>query len=41
MDNGHYLTIEDGLHDGVHIVGNPYPVSWALEAANVEQGMWR
>jgi len=41
MANGNYLTIEDGLRDGVHIVTSPYPVSWALEAANLEQGMWR
>jgi hypothetical protein len=40
MYNGHYLTIEDGIQQGTRIIASPYPVSWALEAVDLEQGIW-
>jgi len=38
--NGHYLTIEEGIHDGVRIIASRYPTSWALEVNDFEKGTW-
>ncbi|KAF8063232.1 hypothetical protein FPV67DRAFT_233952 [Lyophyllum atratum] len=38
---GDYITVEDEIYDGVSIVASPYPLSWALEADDFEQGIWR
>ncbi|RDB22015.1 hypothetical protein Hypma_010814 [Hypsizygus marmoreus] len=41
LHGGTYLTVEDGIRDGVPIVASPYPASWALEADDFEQRIWR
>jgi hypothetical protein len=41
VHSGYYITVEAGIHNGVPLVANPFPVSWALESDDFEEGIWR